>query len=178
MKISLASVLAISFFLSFTHVRAQRCAKKELAGKDMLLDFDYRGQSYYNDHKSGDTVKINAVIYAKQEYRVFTASDSKIGKVQMRIKAQTKAIRSVVKQIVPKQTPKGTINDTIWGKEAYNTEAVIYDSNEEGSDLYWETNTPKTRLVTIEAILPRDMGTSGCIQVMIGRKFTSSKMGK
>lgn len=169
-------IFILTAFVSSAY--AQKCYKKDFADENLLGEYDYRGQSYYNTHKSGDTVKVNAVIYAKQDYRIFVVTDQDLGKFQFKIIGQTKAIKSEVKEVVKKTTPKGIITDTVWARTAYTTTAVVFDNFEYPDEIYWETRTDKTGLVTIQVILPAGQKATGCVQVMVGRKFSSATLQK
>lgn len=193
MKRLFISILLASFVvLGF----GQRCDNKDLCSKEMFGDFDYRSQSNYAQVYSGDTLRVKVVVYSGQEYRIFTCAERKLKNTQFRIIYPEKRFHRTVKEIAQKDVPiyekdkngnfiydengeriiTGTIfaNDTIWGRDLITSESVIYDSRE-AKEPYWEVSIHKTRLIMIETLIPQEKKpVSGCIQIMVGRKYKSA----
>ncbi len=174
----------------------QRCDNKDFCDKDLYGDYDFRSQSNYAHVYSGDTVRVKVVVYSGQIYRIFTCAERKLKDVYYRIIFPEKRFKRTVKEITEKHVPiyekdkngnivfnedgekivTGTIfaRDTVWGRELITTESPVYDSRE-AENPYWESRIRKTKLIIIETIIPEHRKErSGCIQIMVGRKYKTA----
>lgn len=191
-RILFIGLLLLSALRGFT----QRCDNKNFCDKELYGEFDFRSQSNYAQVNSGDSVRVKVVVYAKQSYRMFTCCDKNLKEVDFRIIYPEKRFKRVIKEIETKDVPiyqkdksgnfvlnkdgekimTGTIYaaDTVWSRELVTSESVVYDSRE-AEEKYWDVDVHKTRLIIIEVIVPeKRKKKSGCIQIMVGRKYETS----
>ncbi|NOZ46623.1 MAG: hypothetical protein GXO79_07545 [Chlorobi bacterium] len=193
-KYIIALLISCLFILPFNKVQAQKCAKKNYCSKENLGDYDYRSQSHYGQLSSGESQKVEIVVYANQAYRFLVCPDPKIGTVEYKIFSLKKRPKKVVQDIyekevnVYKQALNGefeydengnkillgtkVINDTIWRRKTVEEEKLIFDSqNNEFKPPYWETKTTKTGMLVIETMVEdSDEPKMGCVNVLVGRK--------
>ncbi len=179
-----------------TNAFAQRCDNKNFCDKDLYGDYDFRSQTNYAQVYSGDTVRVKVVVYSGQSYRIFTCAERKLKDVYYRIIFPEKRFKRTIKEITEKHVPiyekdkdgnfvyneegeritTGTIfaRDTVWGRELITTESPVYDSRK-AENPYWEAKIRKTRLIIIETVIPKHRKErSGCIQIMVGRKYKTA----
>ena len=85
-KMLYASLFVVAaMLLSGASAMGQNCSKKKLASNEMKGKYDYRGQSMFKEIASGDSATLNVVLYSKQNYRLFVASEQKLGTVNYQI---------------------------------------------------------------------------------------------
>jgi len=184
-------MLAFSFGVS-----GQNCSKKKLASNELKGKYDYRGQSMFKQMASGDSATLNVVLYSKQNYRLFVASEQKLGKVNYQIYVPRKKFTRVVKDVkqrkvpVYKKDPMGfylydsngekipdgeeVIQDTIWTRETSSINDLVFDSR--NSDMgYWEATSGKTQNITIKVEVEKAAKkVDGCIGVYVGCEFSNA----
>lgn len=188
-------ILVLCLSLVLVPVKAQNCAKKKLATKEMRLDFDYRGQSIFRHLTSGDTITLNVILYSKQNYRIFVVGEQKLGKLNYQIIVPRKKFSRIFESVQPKKVtlykkdPNGfylynlqgeripigeeTVMDTIWARETSVIPELVYDSKT-NDEFFWEATPSKTQLITIKIklqSLPKP--ESGCIGVYVGREYSN-----
>jgi hypothetical protein len=113
-KIVLLTVLCLVVYVSNAQ---QTCGNKKLCGKEDLGDsYDFRGQSTFGRLSPGDTSRVKAVLYSKNDVRILVCSDPSLGDVNFRI---LKTIREY--------------NRTIDKIEKSTTEEPIYKTDKEGN---------------------------------------------
>ena len=177
-------------------VSGQNCSKKKLASNDLKGKYDYRGQSMFKQMASGDSAILNVVLYSKQNYRLFVASEQKLGKVNYQIYVPRKKFTRVVKDVkertvqVYKKDPMGfylydsngekipdgeeIIQDTIWTRETTSINDLVFDSR--NSDMgYWEATSGKTQNITIKVEVeqaPKKL--DGCTGVYVGCEYSNA----
>ncbi len=174
---------------------SQNCSKKKLATKEMLGEFDYRGQSIFLELVNGQTSTLKVVLYSKQNYKIFVANEQKLGKVNYKIYVPRKKFNRVVKDVKPKEVnvykkdPEGfyltdyrgdripigkeTIQDTIWTRETVDMEELVFDSRFSEQN-YWLATPNKTQQVTI--IVDVETATKpikGCVGLYVGREYSN-----
>lgn len=196
--------LLISFFTFISilvpfNANAQKCAKKNFCTKDQLGDFDYRSQSHYSEMSSGETQRVEIIVYANQTYRLLVCVDPKLGNYEYKILNLTKRPKRVVQDIyekeveVYKQAENGeyeydsngqriflgtkVVNDTIWQRKTVPEETVVFDSKtNQFKPPYWETQTTKTGMLVIETSLDENADPkNGCVNVLVGRKTPKTR---
>ncbi|MBR2196615.1 MAG: hypothetical protein IJ911_13510 [Salinivirgaceae bacterium] len=177
-------------------VSGQNCSKKKLASNDLKGKYDYRGQSMFKQMASGDSAILNVVLYSKQNYRLFVASEQKLGKVNYQIYVPRKKFTRVVKDVkertvqVYKKDPMGfylydsngekipdgeeIIQDTIWTRETTSINDLVFDSR--NSDMgYWEATSGKTQNITIKVEVEQaPKKVDGCIGVYVGCEYSNA----
>ena len=174
---------------------SQKCSKKKLASKEMRLDYDYRGQSVFKELTNGDSTTLNIVLYSKQNYRIFTVGEQKLGKIDYEIIVTRKKFNRIVKDIQPKtisiykKDPSGfylynpdgeripvgekTIMDTIWTRETTSTKEIVYNSKTAETP-YWLATPNKTQLISVKIYVENvDKKLTGCIGVYVGREYSN-----
>ena len=177
-------------------VSGQNCSKKKLASNELKGKYDYRGQSMFKQMASGDSAILNVVLYSKQNYRLFVASEQKLGKVNYQIYVPRKKFTRVVKDVkertvqVYKKDPMGfylydsngekipdgeeIIQDTIWTRETTSINDLVFDSR--NSDMgYWEATSGKTQNITIKVEVEQaPKKVDGCIGVYVGCEYSNA----
>lgn len=177
-------------------VLGQNCSKKKLASNELKGKYDYRGQSMFKQMASGDSAILNVVLYSKQNYRLFVASEQKLGKVNYQIYVPRKKFTRVVKDVkertvqVYKKDPMGfylydsngekipdgeeIIQDTIWTRETTSINDLVFDSR--NSDMgYWEATSGKTQNITIKVEVEQaPKKVDGCIGVYVGCEYSNA----
>ena len=189
-------VLIVPMLAFSVGVSGQNCSKKKLASNELKGKYDYRGQSMFKQMASGDSATLNVVLYSKQNYRLFVASEQKLGKVNFQIYVPRKKFTRVVKDVkqrkvpVYKKDPMGfylydangekipngeeIIQDTIWTRETSSINDLVYDSR--NSDIgYWEATSGKTQNITIKVEVEKAAKkVDGCIGVYVGCEFSNA----
>ena len=195
-KISTSRIigLIVVLLISLT-VHSQKCSKKKLASKEMRLDFDYRGQSIFEELANGDSTTLNIVLYSKQNYRIFVVGEQKLGKVDYAVIVTRKKFNRIVKDIQPKtiniykKDPNGfylynpdgeripvgekSIMDTVWTRETTSTKEIVYNSKTAETP-YWLATPNKTQLISIKINVEKTVKKqTGCIGVYVGREYSN-----
>lgn len=189
-------MVLVPMLFFFVGVSGQNCSKKKLASNEQKGKYDYRGQSMFKQMASGDSATLNVVLYSKQNYRIFVASEQKLGNVNFQIYVPRKKFTRVVKDIkerkvpVYKKDPMGfylydsngekipngeeIIQDTIWTRETSSINDLVFDSK--NSDLgYWEATSGKTQNITIKVEVEKAAKkVDGCIGVYVGCEYSNS----
>ena len=189
-------VLIVPMLAFSVGVSGQNCSKKKLASNELKGKYDYRGQSMFKQMASGDSATLNVVLYSKQNYRLFVASEQKLGKVNYQIYVPRKKFTRVVKDVkqrkvpVYKKDPMGfylydsngekipdgeeIIQDTIWTRETSSINDLVFDSR--NSDMgYWEATSGKTQNITIKVEVEKAAKkVDGCIGVYVGCEFSNA----
>ena len=189
-------VLIVPMLAFSVGVSGQNCSKKKLASNELKGKYDYRGQSMFKQMASGDSATLNVVLYSKQNYRLFVASEQKLGNVNYQIYVPRKKFTRVVKDVkqrkvpVYKKDPMGfylydsngekipdgeeVIQDTIWTRETSSINDLVFDSR--NSDIgYWEATSGKTQNITIKVEVEKAAKkVDGCIGVYVGCEFSNA----
>ena len=189
-------VLIVPMFAFSIGVSGQNCSKKKLASNELKGKYDYRGQSMFKQMASGDSATLNVVLYSKQNYRLFVASEQKLGKVNYQIYVPRKKFTRVVKDIKPRKVPvykkdpmgfylydangekipngEEIIQDTIWTRETSSINDLVFDSR--NSDIgYWEATSGKTQSITIKVEVEKaPKKVDGCIGVYVGCEYSNA----
>ncbi|MBO7143495.1 MAG: hypothetical protein J6W13_01525 [Salinivirgaceae bacterium] len=189
-------VLIVPMLAFSVGVSGQNCSKKKLASNELKGKYDYRGQSMFKQMASGDSATLNVVLYSKQNYRLFVASEQKLGNVNYQIYVPRKKFTRVVKDVkqrkvpVYKKDPMGfylydsngekipdgeeVIQDTIWTRETSSINDLVFDSR--NSDIgYWEATSGKTQNITIKVQVEKAAKkVDGCIGVYVGCEFSNA----
>ncbi|MBR6083807.1 MAG: hypothetical protein IKP62_12925 [Salinivirgaceae bacterium] len=199
MKIMLfkpVALLLMSFLLLSGAADAQNCSKKKLASNELKGKYDYRGQSMFKSMASGDSATLNVVLYSKQNYRLFVASEQKLGNVSYQIYVPRKKFTRVVKGVkektvqVYKKDPMGfylydsngekipdgfeVVQDTIWTRETTSINDLVFDSRTAGQP-YWEATPGKTQNITIRVNIEKTAKkVDGCIGVYVGCEYSNA----
>ena len=191
-----AALLALALVLPLGTAMGQNCSKKKLATNEMKGKYDYRGQSMFKSMVSGDSATLNVVLYSKQNYRLFVASEQKLGKVNYQIYVPRKKFTRVVKGVkektvqVYKKDPMGfylydsegekipdgfeVVQDTIWTRETTSINDLVFDSRTSGQP-YWEATPGKTQNITIRVNVEKtSKKVDGCIGVYVGCEYSNS----
>ena len=189
-------VLIVPMLAFSVGVSGQNCSKKKLASNELKGKYDYRGQSMFKQMASGDSATLNVVLYSKQNYRLFVASEQKLGNVNYQIYVPRKKFTRVVKDVkqrkvpVYKKDPMGfylydsngekipdgeeVIQDIIWTRETSSINDLVFDSR--NSDIgYWEATSGKTQNITIKVQVEKAAKkVDGCIGVYVGCEFSNA----
>ena len=190
----LITLIFIISLISVSNINAQKCAKKTYCSDDDMGDFDYRSQSHYSEMTSGETQRVEIIVYANQTYRLLICPDPKIGNIEYKIFNLTKKPKRVMQDFyqkevtVYKQAENGeyehdengelivlgtqVVNDTIWQRKTVENEELIFDSKSISfKPPYWETKTIKTGMLVIEvSVDENEVPATRCVNVLVGRK--------
>ena len=189
-------VLIVPMLAFSVGVSGQNCSKKKLASNELKGKYDYRGQSMFKQMASGDSATLNVVLYSKQNYRLFVASEQKLGKVNYQIYVPRKKFTRVVKGVkertvqVYKKDPMGfylydsngekipdgeeVIQDTIWTRETSSINDLVFDSRTSDTG-YWEATSGKTQNITIKVEVEKAAKkVDGCIGVYVGCEYSNA----
>jgi hypothetical protein len=177
----------------------QKCAKKSYCSQEQEGDYDYRSQSHYSEMTSGETQRVEIVVYANQIYRLLVCTDPKVGNYEYKIFNVTKRPQRVVQDIfekevnVYKQAQNGEyefdsngdkillgttiVNDTVWLRKTVQEETIIFDSQSNPfKPPYWETQTTNTGMLVIEITLNESSEEKiGCVNILVGRKTPKTR---
>lgn len=198
MKTIIKTTIVFTALIMFCSGEAfsQNCSKKKLASNELKGKYDYRGQSMFRSVNSGDSITLNVVLYSKQNYRLFVASEQKLGKVSYQIYVPRKKFTRVVKGVSPKtvktykkdemgfyeydnngeKIPEGemVIQDTIWTRETTSINDLVYDSKT-SEVAFWEATPGKTQDITIKVkVEPNAKKVEGCIGVYVGCEYSNA----
>lgn len=111
----IVSITAVLLWM--TSYSQTSCNNKRLCGKEELGEYyDYRGQSTFGRLSPGDTSRIKAVLYSKNDVRITVCPDPALGDVHFKI---LKTIREY--------------NRTIDKIEKSTTDEPIYKTDKEGN---------------------------------------------
>ena len=189
-------VLIVPMLAFSVGVSGQNCSKKKLASNELKGKYDYRGQSMFKQMASGDSATLNVVLYSKQNYRLFVASEQKLGNVNYQIYVPRKKFTRVVKDVkqrkvpVYKKDPMGfylydsngekipdgfeVVQDTIWTRETTSINDLVFDSRTAGQP-YWEATPGKTQNITIRVNVEKTpKKVDGCIGVYVGCEYSNA----
>lgn len=194
MRIALQAIIIIAttFPLTPTSLKAQKCENKKLAPKEWLGQYDYVSQTTYTQLAVGDIIRVKAVVYSQYDYRIFVVGEKRLGKVEYKIIEPQKKFEPVINQIIEKEVltyqldsnglpiydqdenpiPTGTktIYDTLWSRQLKTSEITIYD-NTQTTTPYCELTIKKNKLLIVEIVVPpAKRHHFGCIALMIGRR--------
>jgi hypothetical protein len=138
-----------------------RCSVKKICGNERFGDFDYRSQSSYTQISSGDTLTINMIAYADQEFRIFTCFDEKNKDGYFKLyNVKTTSVKKI-------KLISG--NDTIFEIKRIQNPEEFYDSRK-SENKYWQSKITKTTRMYVKIIAPPTNNIrEGCVNVMIGR---------
>ncbi len=192
--LSRITIILLLLFISL-NANSQNCSKKKLASKEMRLDFDYRGQSLFNEMANGDTNTLKLVLYSKQNYRIFVVGEQKLGKIDYEIIVPRKKFNRIVKDVKPKtvtvykKDPNGfylyntdgkripigekNVMDTTWTRKTTTTKEMVYNSKT-AEFPYWHATPNKTQLITIKVYVEKtEKIQKGCVGVYVGLEYSN-----
>jgi len=162
-KIKKAIIISLLFQLSFYTVSAQnKCSLKKLCPDEMLLDFDFRGQTTYAQLKTGDTISINIVAYARQELKVFACFEDK--KLDNYFKIY------LAKSIPEKKIRMISGNDTIFDVVKKTELQEVFNSQKQKSDFWQEKILRSSRYIILVISPANNIPRESCANIMVGKR--------
>ncbi len=169
---------------------AQDCSTKKLGTVERRGQYDYHGQSTYSSMAAGDSVSLSAVLYSRQNYRIFVAAEEAVGDMYYKVFVTKKKSVRVVKEIRQKDLyvyktdtlgyydfdPDGqrifidrqVVPDTIWTRQTTTVVEQVFDSRNTSKQFY-ELTPDRTQIVLVKAYSLSREGR-GCVGVFVGRK--------
>jgi len=91
-------ILFTSVFIAFT-AYSQNCGKKQFLDKNLIEDFDYKGQSSSAELQPGDTARTSVVAYGKNEVRIAVGGEPFLGQLIFKVIQPTSKTKKVVDNI-------------------------------------------------------------------------------
>lgn len=164
--------LILIFFIQLGAI-SQNCARKKhkICNKEYIDDdYDYESQSRYAYLFSGDTQRVNIILYSKQDFKILICSEEQLGIVEYRIVEEERVKKRYVKEI-KEVNPFGSggsdsddsgweddsWSDDSWEDESWDSDDDSWDDTDEWSDseeeqenvLAQEEEEPETVLDTV-----------------------------
>ena len=200
MKTKICYKIFISL-LFFTSISLLKSYSQGECDDEFFTGYDFRSQSVYGELSPGDTMKLNVVVYAGQDFRVFVCNDTELGDLTYRLFKRERVTKKIIKDILeveevkyqldengdiaypeennyePVVISKKIVNDTIWTNKRVFEDFLVFDNKKNASKPYWEESVSKTHRLVINVIVPKgDPNYLGFVEIYVGRR--SKKSGK
>ncbi|OFX61494.1 MAG: hypothetical protein A2046_06625 [Bacteroidetes bacterium GWA2_30_7] len=178
--------------------KESRCATKSFC-EDFYGDFDYKGQSSYGEFAPSDTLRSKIIVYAGQDYRIFSCGHKDLGDLQFKIIEPIKEFKTVIKDIKKEDVIEYEVDeygsfkvddqgemivksktvkyDTIYEKQTLLKENLIFDNmNNKNNSAYWDSTVKKTKRLIVEVVIPAgEESFKECVNIYIGRMVSANK---
>jgi hypothetical protein len=162
-KIIKALLIAFLFQLSIGSVFAQnKCNLKKICADEKLQDFDFRGQTTYAQLKTGDSISINIVAYARQELKVFACfEDKKLDNYYKIYQA-----KSIPEKKIRMISGKDTIFDVVKKTQL----DIVFDSRKQNTEFWQEKIYRSARYIIIVVSPVTNIPREACVNIMVGKR--------
>ncbi|MBI5218161.1 MAG: hypothetical protein HY958_04445 [Bacteroidia bacterium] len=175
----------------------KKCFDTILCPNEYISEYDFRSQSYTTLLSQGDTLNYTFIAYSKQDFRIIVCGEASLGNIRYKVVEPERKIISKVKKVneneeiiykldefgemilgsddKPVVLSKEILRDTIWDKTILIEETPLFDSENNQGKKFWDVkNMNRTKRLTVKIKIDGDnKNNSGCVNILVGRKYSN-----
>ena len=183
-------VLLISCFSSGLY--AQDCEDAKIFKKKALEGYTWTGQSAYARLSTGDTARMEIILYGDQEYKIYVGGEIQLGEIAFSVIEQVEKTKKIIKDIKEEEiveyevdeygneilddnwepivASRKIVYDTIWEVQRYTVEKQLYHNSGDINNCF-NKRFDENKHYIIEVYIPRqEVIQYGCVSIMIGHR--------